>query len=135
MIVINGYDAILGRLASKAAKELLKGEEIIIVNADKVVVSGEPTRIIQRYKEKRERGYPTKGPFFPRYPDKIVIRTIRGMLPYKTNRGKMALKRLKVYRNCPEKYKDYQEIGKKLKDLKCKYMRLEDISRKLGAKV
>lgn len=134
-MILNAEDAILGRLASVAAKQALNGEEVIIVNSDKAILSGKPERVYAKFKAKRERGYPTKGPFYPRYSDKIIIRTVRGMLPYKTIRGKSALKRLKVFRNCPEKYKDVQkETVKGLKNITCKYMRLIDVSKKIGAK-
>ena len=38
--VIDGKGAILGRLASYAAKEALKGEEIVILNCEEVIISG-----------------------------------------------------------------------------------------------
>ncbi len=40
MKIIDGKDAVLGRLASYAAKEALKGEEVIIVNCKEVIITG-----------------------------------------------------------------------------------------------
>ena len=80
-IVIDGRNALLGRLASFAAKQSLLGKEISIVNCNEVVVSGKPKSIIGEYKEMRDKGGSSlKGPFFPRLPERIVKRTIRGML-------------------------------------------------------
>ena len=39
-MIINGEDQILGRLASIVSKKLLEGENIVIVNAEKIVISG-----------------------------------------------------------------------------------------------
>ena len=41
-MIIDGDGAVAGRLASTAAKTLLKGEDVIIVNAEKAIITGEP---------------------------------------------------------------------------------------------
>jgi large subunit ribosomal protein L13 len=99
--VINGDGLLLGRLASITAKRALAGEEIAIVNVEKVIISGSRARVLGNYKHKRERGSTGWGPFFPRRPDHIVKRTIRGMLPYKRPRGVDALKHIKCYVGVP----------------------------------
>ncbi|UCD03374.1 MAG: 50S ribosomal protein L13 [Candidatus Aenigmatarchaeota archaeon] len=106
MMYIDAKDMILGRLASATAKKLLNGESVCVVNAEKSVIVGRPETIIAEYKEKRARGDPYHGPFFPRTPDRIFKRTVRGMLPYKTARGSEALKRLKVFISIPAGLKD-----------------------------
>jgi large subunit ribosomal protein L13 len=135
MIVLNADGAILGRLASYAAKQILSGETVVVINAEKIIVTGNKQAILKKYAHKRARGSRHKGPFFPRYPDRIVRRVIRGMVPYKREKGAKAMKRLKVVMGAPEKYKDSKKIGKDVEELTCKYLRLEDISRHLGAKV
>jgi large subunit ribosomal protein L13 len=45
---IDAEDCVAGRLASVAAKELLKGSHVYIVNAEKAVVSGDPKHTIPR---------------------------------------------------------------------------------------
>ena len=40
MKIIDGKNAVLGRLASFVAKEALKGEEIVIVNCDEIMITG-----------------------------------------------------------------------------------------------
>lgn len=133
-MIVDATDAILGRLASKIAKELLKGENVIVINSENAVITGNPEAIFKRYYEKRSRGDPIKGPFYPRYPDKLFIRVVRGMLPYKKEKGKKALKRLKVFIGNPKNLKG-EKISKTVENIKCKYITLRDLCKKLGAKI
>jgi large subunit ribosomal protein L13 len=105
MKVIDATGAPLGRLSSRVAKQLLDGEEIAIINAEKAVIVGRRREIQNRYRRKREvGGTKRKGPFFPRMPDQILKRTVRGMLPYQQPRGRAALKNLKTYIGVPEQF-------------------------------
>ncbi len=134
-MIIDATDAVLGRLASVTAKKLLCGEDVIIINSEKTVVTGKKKMVFERFFHKRERGDPKKGPFYPRYPDMILRRVIRGMLPYKKPKGRAALKRLKVYRGNPENMKKVEKIIKSTEELECRYITLEQLSRRMGAKV
>jgi large subunit ribosomal protein L13 len=97
-IVIDGENCLLGRVASFAAKQALLGKEVAVINCEKIVVSGKPRSVILEYREDRQRGGASlKGPFFPKQPERIVKRTIRGMLPYKKGNGALAFKRVKCY--------------------------------------
>ena len=69
---IDASNMVAGRLASKIVKELMKGERIIVVNAEKSVLSGNPKYLIENYTEKTERGDPYHGPFYPKEPDRIA---------------------------------------------------------------
>ncbi len=110
-IIINGENAVLGRLASFVAKKVLNGKEVVIVNSDKIIVVGRGKNILDRYRKKRARGGSSqKGPYFPSLPDKILKRTIRNMLPYKQGRGKEALRRVRCHVGIPEKFKDREMI-------------------------
>lgn len=107
--IIDADNSILGRLSSIIAKCLLQGEEIAIVNAEKAVVTGNPQTTIKRYIQRskiRTKTNPLKGPFFPRTPEGIVRKTVRGMLPWKKPRGKTAYGHLKVYRGIPTEFSD-----------------------------
>ena len=42
-------------------------------------------------------GVPRKGPFLPRVADRFVRKKIRGMLPYKTPRGRAAFERIMCF--------------------------------------
>ena len=99
--VINGDGLILGRLASLTAQRALAGEEIAIVNVENAIISGSRARVLANYDHKRTRGSTDWGPYFPRIPDHIMKRTIRGMLPYKRPRGVEAMKRIKCYVGVP----------------------------------
>lgn len=133
--VVDAEGAVVGRLASVLAKRLMMGEDIIIVNAEKAVLTGSAARIKERYFQKRKRGSMLKGPYYPRYPDAVIKRAVRGMLPYKKAKGAAALKRLKVYMGVPEKFKGKAEkSGKHKSALRCKYLTLAKVCEGLGAK-
>ncbi|MFW6230537.1 MAG: 50S ribosomal protein L13, partial [Nanoarchaeota archaeon] len=84
-------------MATQVAKMLLLGETVVIVNSEKAVITGPKDKVFASFKQKRERGIPLNGPYYPRRPDMIVKRTIRGMLPYKQEKGETAFKRLKCH--------------------------------------
>ena len=107
--IIDAEDAVIGRLASLVAKRLLSGENIIIINAEKGLISGNPGDITKKYLQRyhiKTKSNPLKGPFHPRKPDQIIKKTVRGMLPYGKARGKEAYKRLKVFPNFPSVFQD-----------------------------
>lgn len=134
------YDAsnqILGRLSSLIAKGLLKGEKIFVVNCEKSVISGNPKHTISVYLEKIQKGDVKHGPFFPKTPDEIFRRTVRGMLPWKKPKGRKAFKNLKVFIGLPEEFKNKTLEKVESTDasrLKTKYITLEDLSIAIGAK-
>ena len=105
-VVVNAEGLILGRMCSKIAKRLLNGEEIIIVNAEKTVLSGKKKSKVAEAKQFLEVGAPERGPFHSRRPDRIVRKTVRGMVPWRQPKGKNAYKRLKVYMGVPKELKD-----------------------------
>ena len=138
-IVIDGTNAILGRLASYVAKRALSGDEVFIVNAEKVVITGNERNIFEEWKQKIDRGNPYKGPFYPKRPDLLVKRVIRGMLPWKKHKGRTAFKRIKVFIGVPEELKNekIERLPEKytVDKLKVrKYVILGDLCKKLGAK-
>ena len=104
--VVNGEGLILGRMCSKVAKRLLNGEQIIVVNAEKIIISGKKKSKVAEAKEFLDVGAPERGPFHSRRPDRIVRKTVRGMVPWKQPKGKNAYKRLKVYMGVPNEFKD-----------------------------
>ena len=136
--VIDADGLLLGRMASLVAQRALAGEEIAIVNVEKAIVSGSRAHVLANYTTKRERGSREGGPFFPRRPDHIVKRTIRGMLPYKRERGMAAFKRVKTYVGVP-----MELVGIETETLEVahidrlsspKYITIGAISTNLGAK-
>jgi large subunit ribosomal protein L13 len=138
---IKVYDAeemVVGRLGTKAAKAALLGDNVVIVNAEKAIITGDPRSLITAFKDKfniRTSSNPQHGPFHDRRPDKMVRRMIRGMLPWPKPRGKEAYKRIKVFIGVPEKYADFEKIvleESRYRSLKQKYMRVQDLSYELG---
>jgi len=101
MTVIDATNLILGRMATEVAKRALLGETIDIVNVEKIVITGNRLSIFADYKHRRDRGSQTSGPFFPKNPDDIVRRAIRGMLPYKQAKGDLAFKRVRCFIGVP----------------------------------
>jgi large subunit ribosomal protein L13 len=139
MTVIDANGLILGRLASTVAKELLSGnEKVYIVNAEKAVISGSRATTLKDYRQSQERGATEFGPYFPKRPDRILKRTIRGMLPHKKARGRDAMSRLKVYVGVPSELKDTETITIAHADMKqlssSKYIELGEVSQKMGSK-
>lgn len=133
--IINAEGLILGRMASIIAKRLLKGEKIVIVNAEKAVLSGKRKSKVKEAKEFLQVGHPKKGPFHSRRPDRIIRRTVRGMLPYKQPKGKQAQKRLKAFIGIPEELKDQNMetlAQADAKKLTCPYFTLAELAEEIG---
>ncbi|MDI6826756.1 MAG: 50S ribosomal protein L13 [Candidatus Aenigmarchaeota archaeon] len=132
------YDAsnqILGRIATRIAKDLLRGENVVVINCEKAVISGDPKVIEKHYLKRRQRGDPHHGPFFPRTPQGIVKRAMRGMLPFYKPKGREAFRRLRVYVGIPDELKNKEFIRIEEADvnrLRCKYIVVGDLSLALG---
>lgn len=135
------YDAeeiVVGRLGTKVAKDALLGNDVVIVNVEKAIITGNHRSLISAYKEKlniRTSSNPTHGPFHDRRPDKMVRRIIRGMLPWPKPRGKAAYKRIKVFIGVPNQYADVEKIvleDARYRSLKQRYMTVKDLSYELG---
>ncbi len=141
MAVLDATDQVMGRFASVVAKRLLKGEEIHVVNAEKAIVTGGRAALIAEYLQKTHMGSTAsrmrgKGPNYPRRPDRVLRRAIRGMMPYQTPHGRAAFKRLRVYVGVPaafegkaaEKVPQAQRVGT------ARFMRLGALSEALGSR-
>jgi large subunit ribosomal protein L13 len=109
--VVDAEGMVLGRLATEVARVLRgkhkptfaphldTGDHVIVVNADKVVLTSDKAdrKVVYRHS-----GYPggikaeTYGRLLARRPTEAVRRSIRGMIP-KTRLGRQQLTKLKVY--------------------------------------
>lgn len=106
-IFIDSEGSSMGRVCSYAAKQALAGNEIIIVNSEKAVISGRKEQNIVDFRLKRQLNTikPTKGPFFSKSPEKIMKRCVRGMLPdYRLGRGRIAWRLVKCYAGMPAEF-------------------------------
>ena len=145
--VYDAKDKILGRLASQVAKEMIsarksgKQQRVIVINAEEAIVSGPRTQVLTDYRAKYNLNHARKGPFFPRMPDKILKRTVRGMLPYQKNSsGRGALRDLRVMIGKPANLAgeelpdghDWGDTGAIERPLPLKFVRLGEISSSLG---
>ena len=110
-VVIDATDVVLGRLASHAAAILRgkhkstfaphmdMGDFVIIVNAEKVALTGQK---LEKKKAYRHSGYPggltatSYVEMLEKHPTRAVEKAIRGMLP-KNSLGRAQIKKLKVY--------------------------------------
>ena len=110
-VIIDAADVVLGRLASHAAAILRgknkptftphmdMGDFVIIINADKVALTG--SKLAQK-KAYRHSGYPggltatTYSELLEKNPERAVEKAVRGMLP-KTSLGRAQMRKLKVY--------------------------------------
>jgi large subunit ribosomal protein L13 len=110
-VIIDATDVVLGRLASHTAAILRgknkptfaphvdTGDFVIIINADKVALTGQ--KALQK-KAYRHSGYPgglsavTYAELLEKNPVRAVEKAVRGMLP-KNTIGRAQLSKLKVY--------------------------------------
>ncbi len=136
-MIVDATGLVLGRLASVAAKSLLSGEEVKIVNAEKALITGRRDSIFEDYGQTRARGHKERGPYFPRRPEMILKRTVRGMLPYKMRRGRDAFSMLRIYVGIPRELKgmplEQPAAAKMRTESNNKYIELGALSRRLGA--
>ena len=109
-MIIDAEKAIIGRVATTAAKQALLGEEVHIVNCEKAIIIGAPKKIAERGREKRRLGQPNQGPYIQTQPFRYVRRIVRGMLPYDKPRGKTAYEKVKCYESVPSQFKDKKLI-------------------------
>jgi large subunit ribosomal protein L13 len=135
VILVNADGLILGRMASLVAKKLLNGEKVIIVNAEKAVISGKKRSKVAEAHVFLEVGAPRRGPFHYRRPDRILRKTVRGMLPFKQPKGKNALKKLKVFISVPEDLRDQQMVSleeAQAAKLKGPHFTLAELAKEIG---
>jgi large subunit ribosomal protein L13 len=136
--VIDGSDRVLGRIGSHVAKQLLYGKSVVLLNAERISISGSQAGLITKYKrlvELKDKANPEHSPYWSRRPDLFVKRVIRGMLPYKMPRGKAAFKNLRVYIGFPEEFKNAQLAvveSKRPSEIYQAVMTVGELSRKLG---
>jgi large subunit ribosomal protein L13 len=139
-VVVDASNCISGRLCSKISKLLLQGNRVSVVNAEKVMVSGNKYQVIESYKKNLEVSSvtnPIHGPFHPRRPDTIITRMIRGMVPKRKPSGIQAFKRLRVYIGTPEELKN--STMKTFEDTKITkqqsfYISIGDLAKQIGWK-
>lgn len=109
--LVDADDMILGRLATRIAHYLRGkhkvtfsphldvGDNIIVINADKVRLTGDKERHKIYY---RHTGYPggikqiSAGELLEKHPERVLEKAVQGMLP-RNSLGRSMLKKLKLY--------------------------------------
>ncbi|MEY7848165.1 50S ribosomal protein L13 [Natrarchaeobius sp. A-rgal3] len=138
-VVVDARDCILGRVASEVAQRALDGDTIAIVNAEDAVITGGKEDVFETYRKRLQLGSDS-GPYYPRRPDTIFKRSVRGMLPYKKPRGREAFENVRVYVGNPYEGDDDRE-AEILEDTSLdrlsniRFVHLHEVSEQLGANV
>jgi large subunit ribosomal protein L13 len=134
-VVVDARDCIMGRVASEVAQRALAGETVAVVNAEQAVITGSDEDVMSVYEKRAEVGS-DRGPYYPKRPDRIFKRAIRGMLPYKSKRGREAFENVRVYVGNPHDY-DASVLDETSLDRlsNIKFISLGEISENLGANV
>ena len=139
MILLNAENMILGRLASFAAKQVLQGEQVTIVNAEKAIITGSKEDAMKKLKVKLDlqyKGNPRIGPKFSRMPDRVLRRAVRGMLPFKKKTGRDAFRNVKVHILTPAEFegKEFTDVPTAKVHGVQKHVELGTVCKLLGAK-
>ncbi len=133
--VVDARDCIMGRVASQVAETAMDGERIAVVNAEDAVITGSEEDVMSVYRKRTELGAES-GPHYPKRPDGILKRAVRGMVPHKTDRGREAFENVRVYVGNP--YGDEAELIEntsldRLSNIR--FVQLGEVSENLGANV
>jgi len=137
--VIDAKGLVHGRLASNVAEMIMDGEEVVILNAEGIVITGQKEMVFADFKAKVDRGDTTKrkGPFYPRRADLLFKRCVRGMIPWKTTSGRDAYRRLHVFVGTPKQFESCEKLRPEEADREItgKYTTLGAVSKFLGSNV
>ncbi|AFZ73712.1 50S ribosomal protein L13 [Natronobacterium gregoryi] len=135
-VVVDARDCILGRVASQVAQRALDGERVAIVNAEDAVITGDKEDIFETYRKRLQLGSDS-GPYYPKRPDTIFKRSVRGMLPYKKPRGREALENVRVYVGNPYEEQESEVLEDTSLDRlsNIRFVQLGEVSDQLGANV
>ncbi|MFC7007848.1 50S ribosomal protein L13 [Halalkalicoccus salilacus] len=133
-LVVDARDCIMGRVASQVADAALSGRRIAVVNAESAVITGSEEDVMGVYRKRAELGAES-GPYYPKRPDGIFKRAIRGMIPYKTTRGREAFENVRVYVGNPYDEAEILEDTSLDRLSNIKFVQLGEVSENLGANV
>ncbi len=135
-VVVDARDCILGRVASKVAERAMDGERVAVVNVERAVITGDENDVMATYRKRIDIGS-DQGPAYPKRPDGIFKRAVRGMVPHKTQRGREAFENVRVYVGDPFDDEDAEVLADTSLDRlsNIRFVHLGDVSEQLGANV
>lgn len=136
--IVDATNLILGRMATHVARMALDGKRVVVLNAERAVISGTKARVVSRAKIKlktRTLASQHKAPTHPRRPDNYVRRVVRGMLPWKKTKGKEAFRRVKVFIGTPSDYQGKSALTIRDADaskLRVPYVTVQQLAEEIG---
>ncbi|MDD3233491.1 MAG: 50S ribosomal protein L13 [Candidatus Methanomethylophilus sp.] len=137
--VIDAKNLVYGRLATNVADLIMKSEEVVVLNAEQLIITGEPSMVFATFKQKVDRGdiSKRKGPYLPRRADLIFKRCVWGMIPRYTTTGREAYRKLHVFVGEPKQFVDAKKVrpAEAVRELNCKYVTLGQVAEFLGSTV
>ena len=138
--VIDGKNAILGRLGTAVAEKIMAGEDVVVLNCESIVITGEKEMVFADYKARFDRGEckSRKGPFYPRRADLLFKRSVRGMIPWTSTSGRNAFRRLHAYVGTPKQFAEGFEVTveeQAMKKITGKYTTLGAVAKFLGSRI
>jgi len=131
-IIIDANKGIFGRLCSFAAKKALEGNDVIVVNCEKAIITGNKKDVVGKYSELRTKASSSlKGPKHIRKSYRMLKRGIRGMVPdHRRGIGKQAFSRIKCHDSVPAELEG-QKMIKAGHSKPKKYIELGELVEKL----
>ena len=140
-LILDANNQILGRLASYAAKRAINGDMVIVINAEKAVISGKRSNIVEEAKRRlktRTLGHQEHAPVHQRRPDLYFRRVVRGMLPWYKAKGRAAYHRVHVYVGVPEEFAGKSTTtvpGANASKLSSSYISLQNLASEIGGEI
>lgn len=138
LLVIDATDLLVGRLATRVARESMHGKTVRVINCEKAAMSGSKAFLVGEWTRRFHMGVPRKGPYIHRFPDRMVRRIIRGMLAHHNPRGREAYARIMCYIGVPTELKDAKTVTFKEMSVSklptTKYMTIGALCKELGGK-
>jgi len=137
--VIDAKNLIYGRLASNVAEMIMAGDEVVVLNAEDLIITGERGFVFANFKHRIDVGEVSrrKGPFNNRRADLLFKQCVWDMIPRYTTSGREAYRRLHVFVGTPKQFEGAQKVRPVEADKKvnCKYVTLGQIAEFLGSTV
>lgn len=138
VLVIDATDLIVGRLATRAAREAMHGKTVRVINCENAMISGSKSFLVGEWSRRFAQGVPRKGPYVDRFPDRMVRRIIRGMIAHHNPRGRAAYARVMCYISVPAEFKDAKAVtyadAKYSKLPNSRYMTIGAVCKEMGGR-
>lgn len=106
-VFVDAKGMVAGRLATHIAQKIIKGEKVIVVNAEEAIVVGGRESVMEKYKRRVDaavKSNPNYGPKYSRVPSRMFRKMVRNMLPTTKRAKERIIKSLMVYNAVPKEY-------------------------------